>query len=103
MSQTQKIMKPDKPKKEDQVYRTLDEWCTSLSTLRKQGEEYELQPTFKITALKDIMHHRSEWFEERLMLITQRTKEASWIDEQVNKRGCERHDVVKYRDAYVFD
>ena len=38
MSQTQKIMKPEKPQEENQVYRTLDEWCTSLITLRKQGE-----------------------------------------------------------------
>ena len=58
-------MNPDKPKKIAEVASQLEQWTALVETLEKYGPAHSLNFPFRITALRTIMSHAGDWFEER--------------------------------------
>ena len=54
-SQATKLMHPDPPKKEEDLYEELDKWIERVRRLEAHGEKYVLPPLYKVTALRLLM------------------------------------------------
>ena len=57
-------MNPDKPKNIGDVASQLEQWTVLVGTLEKYGPAYSLNLPFRITALRTIMSHAGDWFED---------------------------------------
>ena len=57
-------MNPVKPKKVTDVASHLEHWKALVESLEKFGSAYSLNLPFRITALRVIMHHAEDWFDE---------------------------------------
>ena len=56
-------MNPDKPKKITDVSNALEQWSALVEGLEKYGNAYSLNLPFRVTALRVIMGHASDWFD----------------------------------------
>ena len=56
-------MNPVKSKKITDVSTTLEQWSALVESLEKYGEAYSLNLPFRVTALRVIMGHASDWFD----------------------------------------
>eukprot|EP00959_Pyramimonas_sp_CCMP1952_P274569 5739839-Pyramimonas_sp.AAC.1 len=57
-------MEPDRPNEISDTSVQLERWSALAEKLDKRGNSYELPLPFKITALKLIMAHAGEWFDD---------------------------------------
>ena len=57
-------MNPEHPKKPRDVAAKLEEWSALVELLEKYGPAYTLGLPFKLTALRRIMIHAEDWFDE---------------------------------------
>ena len=55
-------MNPEKLKKITDVSTTLEQWSALVESLEKYGAAYSLNLPFRVTALRVIMSHASDWF-----------------------------------------
>ncbi len=62
---TKAVMSPERPKRPADVAAAIDIWKERVDQLERYGTEYKLSVNYKLTALKEIMHHREDWFEEK--------------------------------------
>ena len=56
-------MNPEKPKKITDVSTALEQWSALVEGLEKYGDDYRLGLPFRVTALRVIMGHASDWFD----------------------------------------
>ena len=65
MSQRTKIvMTPIPAKKEEDIADSIDKWLEQLRAVEEMGDQYIMQPVFKIAALKSLMIGRAkDYFE----------------------------------------
>ena len=57
-------MNPEPPKRIKDTATRLEEWKALVGNLEKYGSAYELPLPFKVTALRRIMEHARDWFDE---------------------------------------
>ena len=56
-------MNPERPKKISDVAGRLEKWNQLVNALEKYGPAYSLGLPYRVTALKSIMCHATEWFD----------------------------------------
>ena len=57
------IMHPPTPKKDEEIFMTVENWIKEIRQIEEHGSEYHLPPMFKITALRMIMAHKMDRFD----------------------------------------
>ena len=58
------VMQPEVPKKDEDLADAVEEWVKQLRVLRGYGPQYDLNVSFKVTALETIMENKKDKFEE---------------------------------------
>jgi len=56
-------MNPEMPRKLNDVSTALEQWSALVESLEKYGDAYSLGLPFRVTALRRIMGHASDWFD----------------------------------------
>ena len=79
-------MNPDPPKKVTETMSRLEEWSALVENLERYGTAYVLPLLSKVTALRAIMVHANDWFDE-------------W--QQSCYRSPDAPDVDTYQKLYV--
>eukprot|EP00959_Pyramimonas_sp_CCMP1952_P377316 7902967-Pyramimonas_sp.AAC.1 len=59
-----RAMNPEPPKKITDAVARLEEWSALAENLEQYGKYYSLPLPFKVTALRAIVVHANDWFDE---------------------------------------